>query len=248
MESIKSFLGQNDYFGYFKSCWHRFGVKAFYKQFRSNVRRQWSRNLIKKFAPTGFGIELGSGYQTIAPVSRTVLTDAYESHGVDKAFAKLVVRADSLPFINESFSFVLSEHVLEHLADPIKNILEWKRVLKMGGVVILFMPHPDRTFDRLRSKTTLSHVIKDYEDKVPDNDPTHYGEWMELVVSKGLAPHYNGYSKEQMLNQALIHHHVWTTKEIMELFKYLDFSIEFSKDLVPDREDSFVVVAKKKCP
>lgn len=246
MEKIEPYLGNSDYLGYFKSCWHRFGVKAIYKQFRPHVRRSWSRNLLKKFAPEGFGIEIGSGYQTIAPISRTVLTDAYEKHGDDQVFAKLVVKSEAIPFESESFNFVLSEHVLEHIADPIKSLLEWQRVLKSGGVVVLFMPHPDRTFDRARPRTKLAHLIEDHARKVPDNDPTHYDEWRALVIDKGLAPHYEGYTKEQILNQALIHHHVWTAAEIRELFDYLDFKVLYSEDFVPDREDSFVVVAQKK--
>ncbi|MGZ3769130.1 MAG: class I SAM-dependent methyltransferase [Bdellovibrio sp.] len=245
MEQIKPFLAHSDYVGYFKSCWHRFGVKAIYKQFRFHVRRRWSRNLIKKFAPTGYGIEIGSGYQTIAPVSRTVLTDAYLEHGADKIYAKLITRSENLPFSDSTFNFVLSEHVLEHLTDPIQNILEWKRVLKSQGIIFLFLPHPDRTFDRLRPKTTLEHLIADHNNKNIDGDATHYQEWKELVIDKGLAPHYASYSEDQTLNQGLLHRHVWTTKEIVELLEYCGMEVLFSEDLVPDRQDSFVVVARK---
>jgi SAM-dependent methyltransferase len=44
---------------------------------------------------------------------------------------------------NEKFDFVYSSHTLEHLADPAEALFNWWRVVKSGGVMILYIPHRD---------------------------------------------------------------------------------------------------------
>ncbi len=40
----------------------------------------------------------------------------------------------------ESFDFVYSSHLLEHLADPARALRNWWRVLRPGGYLILYVP------------------------------------------------------------------------------------------------------------
>ncbi len=47
--------------------------------------------------------------------------------------------------INEkdnSQDFIFSSHCLEHLEKPFKSLREFKRVLKNGGIIFLYLPHP----------------------------------------------------------------------------------------------------------
>jgi len=52
------------------------------------------------------------------------------------------VKADicNLPFENNSFDFILCNHVLEHIPDDIKAMQELYRVLKPSGIAILQIP------------------------------------------------------------------------------------------------------------
>ena len=44
--------------------------------------------------------------------------------------------ATDLPnFSNDEFDFIISSHTLEHLANPIKALKEWERVIKKGGYI-----------------------------------------------------------------------------------------------------------------
>ncbi|MBN1288977.1 MAG: class I SAM-dependent methyltransferase, partial [Actinobacteria bacterium] len=54
-----------------------------------------------------------------------------------------VVRCDAieLPFEDSSFDRILSHHVLEHLHDLPKALLEWRRVLKPGGIIAVCTPN-----------------------------------------------------------------------------------------------------------
>ena len=48
--------------------------------------------------------------------------------------------SEELPYDNESFDVVYCSHVLEHVNDEYKSLLEMKRVLKPNGVLIIGMP------------------------------------------------------------------------------------------------------------
>lgn len=71
----------------------------------------------------------------------------------------ICARGDELPFRESAWDFVLSSHVLEHFPDPIKALLEWRRIVRPGGYLFMIVPHKDRTFDRERKRTTLQELI-----------------------------------------------------------------------------------------
>lgn len=239
-------FAHNDFMHYFKSLYKDRGLKAIYQFLNRPHYRAFSKGLITKFAPTGVGLEIGVGARTICPATRTILSDGYSEHGLDNSVARVFFKGDKIPYENKSFDFVLSEHVLEHISNPIKAIKEWLRVTKSGGHIFLFLPHKERTNDCHRLTTTLEHLIEDEKNDVSFDDSTHFNDWIENVVNKGLMPdHYKHIDKEELLKTASIHHHVWTEKEIIELLEYLNLKVVYSNNKVPDRRDSFVVIAQK---
>lgn len=237
----------NPFTFYFRRLYRDIGLKAFYQFLNRPHYRPATRALFSKYAPSGIGLEVGVGARTVAPVNRTVLSDGYADHGTEASIAKAFFHADSIPCEDNFFSFIFSEHMLEHSTNPIKVLKEWIRTLKEEGVIIITLPHKDRGNDRYRECTTLKHVIEDYEKDVPNNDPTHLADWMENVVGKDLLPdHYKHMNPEEWLNTGSIHHHVWVTENIIELFEYLGLEVIYSCDRLYDRRDSFVVVGQKK--
>jgi len=46
-------------------------------------------------------------------------------------------------FASGALDFVFSSHLLEHLEDPEKALKEWWRVIKIGGYLVLYLPHKD---------------------------------------------------------------------------------------------------------
>jgi SAM-dependent methyltransferase len=125
------------------------------------------------------------------------------------------------------YDFVISSHVIEHLANPLKAILEWKRVLRMGGVMLVVCPHKERTFDHGRPVTPLSHLIDDYNKGVDEHDLTHLPEILKLH-DLSLDPEAGSFetfqvrSKNNFANRCL-HHHVFTTESWISIFDYLKF-------------------------
>ena len=73
-------------------------------------------------------------------------------------------------------------HCIEHIANPLKAISEWKRILKDNGLILLIVPHKDKTFDHNRPITSLSHLIEDMKTDVQEDDSTHLPEILELIA------------------------------------------------------------------
>lgn len=237
-----------DYWFYFKGLWRERGLKAIYKQFQQHLRRPYSRSVVRRYSahPHGKGLEIGVGARTIAPVTRTLLADGYEFHGRDRSIAQVYFPASAIPFADATFDFLLSEHTLEHIGNALRALIEWIRVIKPGGHLILFLPHKDRTNDRLRTRTTLDHLVDDFRKNVPDDDATHVDEWIENVTKAGGIPeHYRHVAKADLACTGSIHHHVWVAEDIKEVMEYLNLEVVLCENEVADRTDSFVVVGKK---
>ena len=45
-----------------------------------------------------------------------------------------------------AWDYVFSSHCLEHLANPIAALEHWKASIKPGGVLFLYLPHPDMAY------------------------------------------------------------------------------------------------------
>lgn len=233
------------YLIYLRQLFRQFGIRALVKQFRFHYRRPFSRYLFQCYCPVGLGLEVGVGFNSVAPLNRTILTDGFSSHAHRTSLATHFFKADSIAAADGTFDFVVSEHVLEHLGNPLKALREWGRVLKPGGKLFLFLPHRGRTFDRDRPRTPLSHLLEDEAKNTLDTDVTHRPEWKSLVVDRGLAPHYQDVPTEKHSELGLIHHHVWVTEDAVEFLERVGFRPIFTEDVCPDRLDSFVIVSEK---
>ncbi|MCU0846298.1 MAG: class I SAM-dependent methyltransferase [Spirochaetes bacterium] len=101
---------------------------------------------------------------------------------------------------DRSYDFLIANHVLEHSSNFFQTIVNWSRVLKIGGVLYLVVPIADMCFDRGRKITGLEHFIDDYglvkngntkEFKIRNRD--HWREMFTISepnnrIQKGLEP------------------------------------------------------------
>jgi SAM-dependent methyltransferase len=240
-------LSTPELFELFKQQSRKHGpIKGLLRALRKDLQRLESRRLLNNYLkPHDLGLELGTGEQTIAP-KHTKLTDAYKDHAGAQSLATEFFPAEKIPYEEQTFDFILAEHVLEHLPDPIKAIKEWYRVMNEGGHLFLFMPHPDRTFDRDRARSTLDQIKAANARNADSSDDSAWAEWEEKVLNPGLAPHYKGFSKEDSLKQNLIHRWVFTPQVLEELLATNRWEVLQVLDLVPDRTDSFAIVARRR--
>lgn len=148
----------------------------------------------------------------------------------------------------ETYDFVLSSHNLEHIANPLKALREWLRILKQGGCIFLILPDKKYTFDRKREITTLKHIIEDYNNMTQENDTTHLQEIL-LLHDLSFDP-YAMYNYESFKNRCernyefrCLHHHVFNQNLLTEVFNFLDIEIlaQYSIPMIHQ-----VIVGRKK--
>lgn len=211
--------------------------------------------LLDKYC-TGNGLEIGAGKHPYGEKSRTIFLDKFTDNKDGTPRPDIVSDATDIPREDASFDYVISSHVLEHMQDAIGALKEWVRVIKPNGVLFLVLPHGDRTFDRHREKTSLDHHIDDHKNLIPSQPDYSHNEEIKIGWSKNenaIADSVN-YEKdwgvstwdfEFRLRNGVIHFHVWTQNEIVQLLQYLELKILWVAEEAPERTDSFVVVARK---
>jgi SAM-dependent methyltransferase len=122
-----------------------------------------------------------------------------------------------------SYDFVLSSHCLEHLANPLAALREWRRVTRFGGHLVLVLPDPKRTFDHLRPVTTLAHLRADFAKATGEDDQTHVPEILSLHDLRmdplaGTAENFRTRTLSNADNRCL-HHHVFDLQLIREILE-----------------------------
>jgi SAM-dependent methyltransferase len=122
---------------------------------------------------------------------------------------------------DESQDFVIASHLLEHLANPLAQLEDIHRVLKRGGVALIFLPDRRYTFDRQRSPTPLDHVIADYRDHVTVVSDEHLedhlrktGVWQESWTAEDRRREF-AFNRDRS-----IHAHCWSADEFLPVLEH----------------------------
>lgn len=141
-----------------------------------------------------------------------------------------VVEASCLQGIADaSYDFVLSSHCIEHLANPLQGLLEWIRVLKNDGLLVLVVPHKDGTFDHRRPVTSLEHLIQDFEMRMREDDLTHLDEILRLHDLRmdyraGDLQAFRERARHNFENRCL-HQHVFDTRLAVEMVDHMGLQL-----------------------
>jgi hypothetical protein len=133
------------------------------------------------------------------------------------------------PIPSGTYDFVLSSHNLEHFANPVKALYEWKRVLRPGGAIILILPHYLGTFDHRRTPTPAADMLQDYERGIGEDDLAHLPEILEkhdLARDPGAGTWENFKMRSlDNVNNRCLHHHVFDERNIRELLTMIHFEV-----------------------
>ena len=130
---------------------------------------------------------------------------------------------------SSQYDCILACHCLEHVANPLRALLEWKRVLKRDGFLLLVLPHKDGTFDWRRPTTSLAHMVEDHKNAVGEDDLTHLSEIVELHdlsldAALTSAEEFRQRCLANHTNRAM-HHHVFDTKTALEILDHAGFRL-----------------------
>ncbi len=136
---------------------------------------------------------------------------------------------------NNSYDFLLSSHSLEHTANPIKALKEWRRVIKSNGKLVLILPDKRYTFDLEREYTSFSHLLDDYNEDTSENDITHIEEILSKYDEiKGKVPieEYKKLLSNNYINRCA-HHHVFNQELIRNSLEFVGFNVESQYEVDP---------------
>lgn len=137
----------------------------------------------------------------------------------------IISDSESFPAVADAtFDFVVANHVLEHLTDPIRALIEWRRILKPDGLLMLALPDKRFTFDASRPRTTLFHLIDDHASSAPPlvRNRAHLEEWAEHVEHlRPGSPEHAQWIEGQLRDGYAVHNHVWIPRDIVELITWL---------------------------
>lgn len=231
---------------------HRYGWHS------ANLERQ---DLAQAYL-SGNGIEIGA-LQFPLPVPRNVrvqyvdrmsakdLRDQYEELREHPLVpVGIVDDGETLRSIHDgSQDFVIACQFLEHCENPIGTIENFLRVVKDSGILFLAVPNKEKTFDRTRPKTPLSHVWSDYEGR-----PTWSRERHFLEYARGMSTVYSPDKSETEISDdaaALlargysIHYHVWDMDGWIEFIQSLRGRFGFRIECILRHSEEIITVLRK---
>ena len=117
---------------------------------------------------------LDIGYKGSNPNAVPILPNAI---GIDKDYPNY--NGKDLPFADYSIDTVYNSHCLEHIGDYVGAISEWFRVLKIGGYLVIVVPHmylyerrlfPPSHWNRDHKRFyTPSRLLREVEETLPLN-------------------------------------------------------------------------------
>jgi SAM-dependent methyltransferase len=122
------------------------------------------------------------------------------------------------------YDFVLSSNNLEHIANPLKAMAEWLRLLRPGGHLLLVLPRKESNFDHRRDITAFDHLLADYEAGITEHDLTHLDEILDrhdyaMTPETADRETLERRGRANFENRCL-HHHVFDPALIEQMFRH----------------------------
>jgi len=115
---------------------------------------------------------------------------------------------------NESLDFIFSNHVFEHLVNPIQVLRNWLAKLKPNGVIVGAVPDCRYTFDLRQQPSTISELQEEYQSNINSIEMPKYERWCKYT-----APYNN---PESLIERNYsIHVHYYTPESFSSLIGIL---------------------------
>ena len=164
----------------------------------------------------------------------------------DRKGRQFISEATDLAEIGDGhYDFVLSSNCLEHVANPLKALREWYRILRGGGALILVLPDKRSNFDHRRAFTSFEHLLEDYENGMGEDDLTHLDEIMRYhdLSRDPEAGGSESFRKRSLDNYSTrsLHHHVFDLELMARAVEFAGFKAAHTSTT----SNNFVMLAIK---
>jgi SAM-dependent methyltransferase len=169
------------------------------------------------------------------------LYDPTKPHG--RQFVRDAVSLDNIA--SEKYDFLVACNSLEHIANPIRALTEWLRVVKRDGLLFLVLPNKTLNFDHRREVTEFDHLIADFNNLTTEDDLTHLDEILglhdlTLDPQAGTLREFRDRASRNHENRAL-HHHVFDLPLLKRTLDYLTIEVLVTSETLTD----YYIVGRK---
>lgn len=132
-----------------------------------------------------------------------------------------------------SYDFCFSSHCLEHIANPLKAIKEWLRIVKHDGYIIIIVPEKSVCFDHNRKYTDFSILSRQYENNVGEDDLSTLPEILEkhdlsMDIPAGTFEQFKNRSLQNYNNRCL-HHYVYSPDLLIKICNFFNCKFVFTE-------------------
>lgn len=144
-------------------------------------------------------------------------------------------------FDPHSVDFVIANHMLEHTEDPIAALEHLVRVIHPGGYLFLTLPDPRYTFDALRKRTSVEHLLRDHHDGPHISREEHYREWalVECLPEDSIPDRIADFARKGTRN----HFHVWELEGFLAFLQAISLPTRLA--LAQANLDEFAVILRR---
>lgn len=217
----------------------------------------------------GDGVEFGPGCfpLRLGPFAKKVrYVDAFDRQQFAEQFAEVGDSIAGFPEIDlrldfdkenfvdrlgrESADFIVANHVLEHLVNPLRFLEQCHAVLRERGVLFLGLPDKRRMFDRDRKRTPLGDVVARYQAGETVLSEERIREYVEQVDRRAepFLPGSAGYEDEVALHRRRsLHVNVWLVDDLVEILTYFGRDMGLPLQLMDGilAEEEFLFLLRK---
>jgi len=156
----------------------------------------------------------------------------YYRHKIGKCFIN--DSTDIYSISDNSYDFIYASHTLEHVANPIKALKEWLRIIKNDGYIILVLPDKMKSFDHNREYSKFTTIRSQYENGIGEDDLSTLSEILEkhdlsMDSPAGTFEQFKLRSLDNYNNRCL-HHYVYNEALLNEICTFLNCSTVYSEN------------------
>lgn len=114
------------------------------------------------------------------------------------------------------FDFIIANHVLEHVPNPIQAIANMWNSIKQDGFLVVSVPDKEFMYDKTRPLTTFEHLLADYYLGTSEECNDHYIEFLEHVHPEAFKDTEIFKKYFTSANRRKEHLHVWNSSTFKE--------------------------------
>jgi predicted SAM-dependent methyltransferase len=169
--------------------------------------------------------------------------------------ADIIDNGDELATIaDNAYDFCISNHVLEHLEDPIKALYNWMRILKPKGLLYMSIPLPHNIVDKYRQPTTIAHIIEDHGLMMRDSEKygkERHSHYLDFVRSTNFSESANNEFINRKTAELLemnysIHFHVFSEETLLRMIDCVAQRIAIKiVEFVRNEPEEFIFIIEK---